>query len=101
MGCRQRPFAAASGFRARLEQRRLCLDHRPADFVVTHDDVLQHLTALCATVDLPVNADFGSGFASSPDELAGNFGRLIKTGVAGFSIEDRVFGRPPSSITSI
>src|SRR4029450_13989408 len=41
------------------------------DYAVTRDDVLQHLTMLCAAVDLPVNADFESGFASAPDELAG------------------------------
>jgi 2-methylisocitrate lyase-like PEP mutase family enzyme len=64
------------------------------DYAVTRDDVLQHLTTLCAAVDLPVNADFESGFASAPDELAANVGRVIKTGVAGFSIEDRVFGKP-------
>lgn len=64
------------------------------DYAVTRDDVLQHLTMLCAAVDLPVNADFESGFASAPDELAANVGRVIKTGVAGFSIEDRVFGKP-------
>jgi 2-methylisocitrate lyase-like PEP mutase family enzyme len=64
------------------------------DNAVTLDDVLQHLTTLCAAVDLPVNADFESGFAGEPDALAANVGRVIKTGVAGFSIEDRVFGRP-------
>jgi 2-methylisocitrate lyase-like PEP mutase family enzyme len=64
------------------------------DYKVTHDDVLQHLTLLCEAVDLPINADYESGFASGPEELAANVGRVIKTGVAGFSIEDRVLGKP-------
>jgi 2-methylisocitrate lyase-like PEP mutase family enzyme len=64
------------------------------DYAVTRDDVLQHLTLLCDSVDLPVNADYESGFASGPDELAANVGRVVKTGVAGFSIEDRVLGKP-------
>lgn len=61
------------------------------DYAVTRDDVLEHLTALCAAVDLPVNADFESGFAADPEGVAGNVGRVIATGIAGFSIEDRVF----------
>jgi 2-methylisocitrate lyase-like PEP mutase family enzyme len=59
------------------------------DYAVTRDDVLEHLTALCAAVDLPVNADFESGFASAPEQVAVNVDLAIKTGVAGLSIEDR------------
>jgi 2-methylisocitrate lyase-like PEP mutase family enzyme len=39
-------------------------------------------------VDLPVNADFESGFAVEPEDVAANVGLAIKTGVAGLSIED-------------
>ena len=39
-----------------------------ADNRVTLDEVCAHLTALCAAVDLPVNADFEGGFAHEPDE---------------------------------
>jgi 2-methylisocitrate lyase-like PEP mutase family enzyme len=59
------------------------------DYAVTRDDVLQHLTGLCKAVDLPVNADFESGFASEPEGVAANVGLAIRTGVAGLSIEDR------------
>lgn len=59
------------------------------DYSVTRDDVLGHLTALCDSIDLPVNADFESGFARDAEELAANVARVIATGVAGFSIEDR------------
>src|SRR5437588_12511469 len=34
-----------------------------ADNRVTLDDACGHLTALCAAVDLPINADFEGGFA--------------------------------------
>jgi 2-methylisocitrate lyase-like PEP mutase family enzyme len=59
------------------------------DYVVTRDGVLQHLGALCAAVDLPVNADFESGFAAAPEDVAANVELAIQTGVAGLSIEDR------------
>jgi 2-methylisocitrate lyase-like PEP mutase family enzyme len=59
-----------------------------ADNRVTLEDVLQHLTALCGAVDLPVNADFEGGFAHKPEKVAANVAAAVKTGVAGLSIED-------------
>ena len=59
------------------------------DYAVTRAEVLQHLTSLCNAVDLPVNADFESGFASDPEGVATNVGLAVQTGVAGLSIEDR------------
>jgi 2-methylisocitrate lyase-like PEP mutase family enzyme len=59
-----------------------------ADNRVTLDDVCEHLTALCAAVDLPVNADFEGGFAHKPEKVGANVARAVKTGVAGLSIED-------------
>src|ERR1700722_17219450 len=59
-----------------------------ADNRVTVDDVCDHLTALCASVDLPVNADFENGFAHEADKVAVNVTRGARTGVAGLSIED-------------
>jgi 2-methylisocitrate lyase-like PEP mutase family enzyme len=59
-----------------------------ADNRVTLEEVLQHLTALCSAVDLPVNADFEGGFAHKPEKVAANVARAVKTGVAGLSIED-------------
>jgi len=64
------------------------------DYAVTRDDVLQHLTALSAAVDLPINADFESGFATEPEQLAANVALAIQTGIAGLSIEDRDLRRP-------
>ena len=59
-----------------------------ADNRVTVDDVCDHLTALCAAVDVPVNADFEGGFAHEPEKVGVNVIRGVKTGVAGLSIED-------------
>ena len=59
-----------------------------ADNRVTVDDVCDHLTAICAAVDIPVNADFEGGFAVEPEQVAINVARGVKTGVAGLSIED-------------
>lgn len=59
-----------------------------ADNRVTLDEVCAHLAALCAAVDLPVNADFEGGFAHEAEKVAVNVARAVKTGVAGLSIED-------------
>jgi 2-methylisocitrate lyase-like PEP mutase family enzyme len=59
-----------------------------ADNHVTVDDVCTHLAALCAAVDLPVNADFEGGFAHEPEKVGVNVARGVKSGVAGLSIED-------------
>src|SRR5437762_3186951 len=67
------------------------------DYGVTRDSVLSHLSTLCSAVDLPINADFESGFASDPEGVAESVWLVTQTGVAGFSLEDRDVGRgrPP------
>ncbi|MBV9560202.1 MAG: isocitrate lyase/phosphoenolpyruvate mutase family protein [Bradyrhizobium sp.] len=59
-----------------------------ADNRVTVDDVCTHLAAICAAVDIPVNADFEGGFAVEAAAVGANVARGVKTGVAGLSIED-------------
>ena len=59
------------------------------DYGVTRADVLEHLTALCVAVDLPVNADYESGFGDDPDGVAESVRLATQAGVAGLSIEDR------------
>ena len=59
-----------------------------ADNRVTVDDVCDHLTAICAAVDIPVNADFEGGFAHEAEGVGANVARAVKTGLAGLSIED-------------
>lgn len=42
-----------------------------------------HLSVIVAAVDLPVTADFQSGFATEPEGSATNVGLEVQTGVAG------------------
>ena len=58
------------------------------DSAVPRDTMLAHVRAIVEASDLPVNADFGSGYAHEPDEVADNVHRCVATGVAGLSIED-------------
>ena len=55
---------------------------------VTVDQVIEHLRAMVAAVDIPVNADFEAGFAPDPAGVARNVRRAVEAGVAGLSIED-------------
>ncbi len=57
---------------------------------LTRDQVLAHLSMLCAATDLPVNADFEAGFADKPEGVAESVRLAIGTGIAGLSIEDRI-----------
>src|SRR5262249_21386726 len=50
--------------------------------------VLSHIAEIVAATDIPVNADFQSGYAASPDGVAESVRLCIATGVAGLSIED-------------
>ncbi len=52
------------------------------------DAVLEHIKEIVEAVDLPVNADFESGYARDPEGVARNVRRCVETGVAGLSIED-------------
>jgi 2-methylisocitrate lyase-like PEP mutase family enzyme len=58
------------------------------DTAVGRDAMLQHIAEIVAAVDLPVNADFESGYARQPEEVAANVRLCLETGVAGLSIED-------------
>lgn len=59
-----------------------------SDGSVARDGVLAHLRTIVAATDLPVNADFESGYATSAEGVAESVRRAIDTGVAGLSIED-------------
>ncbi len=58
------------------------------DGAVSRDMALAHLQDIVAAVDLPVNADFESGFAPDAAGVADSVRLAIETGVAGLSIED-------------
>ena len=55
---------------------------------VTREMVLAHIAAIVAATDLPVNADFESGYAKDPQGVAASVKLCVNTGVAGLSIED-------------
>lgn len=52
------------------------------------DGMLAHIRTIADAADVPVNADFGAGYADDPAGVAANVARCIDTGVAGLSIED-------------
>jgi 2-methylisocitrate lyase-like PEP mutase family enzyme len=58
------------------------------DWAVPVDMALPHVAEIVAATDLPVNADFESGYAHDPEGVAENVRRCVETGVAGLSIED-------------
>ncbi len=59
-----------------------------ADGQLSLAEVLAHLRTMVEATDLPVNADFESGFADTADGVAESVGLAVETGVAGISIED-------------
>ena len=59
-----------------------------AVWAVPRDAALGHIAEIAGAVDLPVNADFESGYAHLPEEVAANVRLCMDTGVAGLSIED-------------
>jgi 2-methylisocitrate lyase-like PEP mutase family enzyme len=59
-----------------------------ADGGSSREAVLAHLRTLCAATDLPVNADFESGYAADVDGVGESVRMAVATGVAGLSIED-------------
>jgi 2-methylisocitrate lyase-like PEP mutase family enzyme len=58
------------------------------DVVASRDRSLAHIASIAAAVDLPVSADFMSGFGMEPEDVADSVTRCVATGVAGLSIED-------------
>ena len=58
---------------------------------------LAYISDIAEAVDVPVNADFASGYGTSPQDVADNVTRCIPAGVAGLSIEDAT-GDPSSPL---
>ena len=59
-----------------------------ADNRVARDAVLAHLRELVAATDVPINADFESGFGTDASAVYESVRLAVATGVAGLSIED-------------
>jgi 2-methylisocitrate lyase-like PEP mutase family enzyme len=51
-------------------------------------EVLEYMRTIVAATELPVNADFESGYAPDPQGVAESVRMAVDTGVAGISIED-------------
>jgi 2-methylisocitrate lyase-like PEP mutase family enzyme len=62
--------------------------HGHHDGGMSRDRVLDHLTDMVEATDLPINADFESGFATDVAGMAESVRLAVETGVAGLSIED-------------
>src|SRR5260370_35674492 len=58
---------------------------------------LAYISDIAEAVDVPVNADFASGYGASPKDVADNVTRCIAAGVAGLSVEDAT-GDPSSPL---
>jgi 2-methylisocitrate lyase-like PEP mutase family enzyme len=59
-----------------------------ADYTLTREQVLAHVTEIVAATDLPVSADLEGGFGDDPETVAETFRLAAATGLAGGSIED-------------
>ena len=68
-----------------------------SDWAVPMEMTLANISDIVRATDLPVNADFESGFAHHPEGVAVNVARCVATGVAGLSIEDAT-GNPQSPL---
>ena len=62
--------------------------HGHRDGGMSRDRVLDHLTDMVEATDLPINADFESGFAPDATGVAESVRLAVESGVAGLSIED-------------
>jgi 2-methylisocitrate lyase-like PEP mutase family enzyme len=59
-----------------------------SDAAVSRHRSLTHIAEIAAAVDVPVSADFASGYGIQPHEVAESVTRCVATGVAGLSVED-------------
>jgi 2-methylisocitrate lyase-like PEP mutase family enzyme len=71
-----------------------------ADNGLSRDAILAHLREMVQATDLPVNADFESGFGDDPAQVAQSVRLAVDTGVAGLSIEDST-GDPKAPLFAI
>ena len=71
-----------------------------SDHVVSRDRSLAHIAEIAASVDVPVNADFASGYGEKPSDVADSVTRCVAAGVAGLSIEDGT-GNPTAPLVDL
>ena len=56
------------------------------------DLVLQIVSRIAATADIPLTVDFEGGYAEAPDAVAANVTRVIGAGAVGINFEDQIVG---------
>src|SRR6266700_2362025 len=89
MGRRKRTFFAKSRLQAlATTSSGFAWSQGRPDGAISRDVALAHLHDMVAATDLPVNADFESGFAMDAAGVAESVRLAVETGVAGLSIED-------------
>src|SRR3954471_22714631 len=94
-------YLASLGFKALASTSSgFAWSHARADGAMPRDEVLAHLREMVAATDLPVNADFESGFAQDAEGVARSVRLALDTGVAAVSIED-ASGDPADPIRSL
>lgn len=71
-----------------------------ADGQLSCAEVLDHIRAMVDATDLPIHADFESGFAETAEGVFDNVSMALETGIAGISIEDST-GDPSSPLREI
>ena len=90
-------YLASLGFKAlATTSSGFAWSHARADGAMSRDAVLAHLREIVNATDLPVNADFESGYGADAPAVAESVRLAVATGVAGLSIEDSTGdpGRP-------
>jgi 2-methylisocitrate lyase-like PEP mutase family enzyme len=68
-----------------------------SDVAVPRDRILANIAEIATAVDVPVNADFSSGYGLEPSDVADSVTRCVATGVAGLSVEDAT-GEPTTRL---
>ena len=82
-------YLASLGFKALASTSSgFAWSHARADGAMPRDAVLAHLREIVAATDLPVNADFESGYGADATAVAESVRLAMATGIAGLSIED-------------
>jgi 2-methylisocitrate lyase-like PEP mutase family enzyme len=82
-------FLQSMGFKAlATTSSGFAWSHGHRDGGMSRDRVLDHLTDMVEATNLPINADFESGFAPDAAGVAESVRLAVATGVAGLSIED-------------
>src|SRR6204780_24321 len=82
-------YLQALGFKAlATTSSGVAWSHGHRDGGMSRDRVIDHLTEMVEATDLPINADFESGFAPDAAGVAESVRLAAESGVAGLSIED-------------